>query len=111
MSEKALSIGSYCAASGAYTLFGLPSPVENSPEVVDIILNGWLKRFGGGIEFEPDVDALINKALTALDRKREALGLPEWDPQRFGQSGDRLMEEVLANLDEGEPLNVYSVSR
>ena len=111
MSEKALSIGCYCAASGAYTLFGLPSPVENSPEVVDIILNGWLERFGGGIDFEPDIDALIDKAFTALDRKREALGLPEWDPQRFGQSGDRLMEEMLADLEEGEPLNLYSASR
>jgi hypothetical protein len=85
--------------------------VENSPEVVDIILDGWLKRFGGGIDFEPDIDALIEKALTALDHKREALGLPAWDPQRFGQSGDQLMEEVLAGLEEGEPLNVYSASR
>ncbi len=68
MSEKALAIGCYCAASGAYVLFGLPSPVENSPEVVDIILNGWLERFGGGIEFEPDIDALIDKAFTATRR-------------------------------------------
>jgi carbon-monoxide dehydrogenase catalytic subunit len=111
MSEKALSIGSYFAASGAYTLFGLPNPVANSPEVVDIILNGWLKRFGGGIEFEPDIDALIDKALTAIDAKRRALGLAEYDPARYGESGDRLMEEVLATLDEGEPLNVYSVPR
>ena len=57
MSEKALSIGSYCAASGAYVLFGLPSPVGGSPEVVDLMLNGWMSRFGGGIEFEPDIDA------------------------------------------------------
>lgn len=111
MSEKALAIGSYCAASGAYVLFGLPSPVANSPEVVDLMLNGWLKRFGGGIEFEPGVDALIGKALAAIDGKRQGLGLVEYDPERYGESGDRLMEEVLAKMEEGEPLSIYSVPR
>jgi carbon-monoxide dehydrogenase catalytic subunit len=111
MSEKALSIGSYCAASGAYVLFGLPSPTANSPEVVEIIKDGWDARFGGGIEFEPDIDALIAKVFARIDAKREALGLAEYDPKRFGESGDRVMEEVLAALPEGEPLNVYSLSR
>jgi carbon-monoxide dehydrogenase catalytic subunit len=111
MSEKALSIGSYFAASGAYTLFGLPSPVANSPEVVDLMVEGWLKRFGGCIEFEPDVDALIQKALSVIDAKRKALGLAEYDPDRYGASGDRVMEEVLAGLEEGELLNVYSAAR
>jgi len=111
MSEKALSIGSYCAVSGAYVLFGLPSPTANSPEVVELIKDGWMQRFGGGIEFEPDIDALIAKALKHIDTKREALGLAEYDPKHFGESGDRLMEEVLETLDEGAPLNIYSVSR
>ena len=31
MSEKALSIGSYCAASGAYVLFGLHVPGRQQP--------------------------------------------------------------------------------
>jgi carbon-monoxide dehydrogenase catalytic subunit len=111
MSEKALSIGSYCAASGAYVLFGLPSPTANSPEVVDIIQNGWNERFGGGIEFEPDVDVLIARVFELIDGKRQALGLEEYDPKRFGESGDQLVEEVLASVPEGEPLNVYSLSR
>ncbi|OFW60662.1 MAG: carbon-monoxide dehydrogenase catalytic subunit [Actinobacteria bacterium RBG_16_64_13] len=111
MSEKALSIGSYFAASGAYVLFGLPSPVSNSPEVVDLIQNGWNARFGGGIEFEPDIDALIAKVFTRIDAKREALGLAEYDAARFGESGDRQMEEMLETLDKGGSLNVYSVSR
>jgi anaerobic carbon-monoxide dehydrogenase catalytic subunit len=111
MSEKALSIGSYCAASGANVIFGLTSPVGNSPEAVDIMLNGWNRRFGGGIQFEPDVDELIRKALELLDGKREALGLTEYDPQRFGESGDSLVEEVLQTVGEGELLNVYSVRR
>jgi anaerobic carbon-monoxide dehydrogenase catalytic subunit len=111
MSEKALAIGSYCAASGAYVLFGLSTPVGNSPEVVDIMLNGWLERFGGGIEFEPDVDLLIQKALEAIDRKRQALSLTEYDPQRYGESGDQVMDEALASVEEGELLNLYSMPR
>ena len=46
-----------------------------------------------------------------LDAKREALGLTEYDPQRFGESGDSLVEEVLQTVGEGELLNVYSVRR
>ena len=75
------------------------------------MLNGWNLRFGGGIQFEQDVDELIRKAFELLDAKREALGLVEYDPQRFGESGDTLVEEVLKNVGEGELLNVYSVRR
>ncbi len=62
------------------------------------------KRFGGGIEFEPDIDELIREGTrrtSTPSAKRSAL--PEYDPQRFGESGDRLMEEMLAGLEEGEP--------
>jgi carbon-monoxide dehydrogenase catalytic subunit len=111
MSEKALSIGSYCAASGANVIFGLESPVGISPEVVEMMLDGWNARFGGGIQFEPDVDELIRKALQLLDAKREALALTDYDPERYGESGDQLVEELLGKVDEGELLNVYSVRR
>ncbi len=109
MSEKALSIGTYCAASGAYTLFGLPSPAAGSPAVMDMMLNGWMERFGGGIDFEPDIDKLIEKALAHIDLKRKELGLTEYDPERYGQSGDRLMEEILEQAGDFAPLNLYSV--
>ncbi len=33
MCEKAIAIGTYCVASGIYTLFGVGSPVEASEEV------------------------------------------------------------------------------
>jgi carbon-monoxide dehydrogenase catalytic subunit len=108
MSEKALAIGSYCAASGAYVLFGAPSPAAGSQEVVDIMLDGWMKRFGGGIEFEPDIEALTKKALAHIDKKRGELGIAEYDPARFGESGDRLMEHLLEDIEEGETLNMYS---
>ena len=94
MSEKALSIGTYCAASGAYVLFGLPSPVAGCPEVVELMHEGWMERYGGGIEFEPDIPKLIGKALAHIDSKREALGLTEYDATRFGESGDRLMGAI-----------------
>ena len=31
-----------------------------------------------------------------IDKKRAALGLPEWDPDRFGRSGDAKMNELEA---------------
>ncbi len=110
MSEKALSIGTYCAASGAYVLFGLPSPVAGSPEVVGLMNEGWMKRFGGGIEFEPDIAALIAKALDKIDAKREALGLAEYDPARFGQSGDRLIAELGDRVAEAALAGAHTTS-
>lgn len=88
MSEKALAIGAYFAASGAYVLFGIASPVSGSPEVTRLISSGWEKLVGGKMEFEPDVDKLIAKALDHIDAKREALKLTPHDPNRYGQSGD-----------------------
>jgi anaerobic carbon-monoxide dehydrogenase catalytic subunit len=111
MSEKALAIGSYCAASGAYVLFGMTSPVGGSPQVKDLMLEGWLKRFGGGMEFEPDTDRLIEKALAHIDAKRHELGLTEYEATRFGESGDRLMEELVDEAADGESLGFYSTHR
>ncbi|MCL5736180.1 MAG: anaerobic carbon-monoxide dehydrogenase catalytic subunit [Actinobacteria bacterium] len=109
MSEKALAIGAYCAASGAYVLFGLPSPVGGSAEVVNIMLDGWMKRFGGGIELAPDSDELIMKALEHIDEKRRELNLTEYDPKRYGTSGDRTLEELFEDVDEAA-LGLYSVN-
>ena len=111
MSEKALAIGSYCAASGAYVLFGLPSPVGGSQEVKDLMLEGWTARFGGGIEFEPDTPALIEKAIAHIDAKRTELGLTEYDPARFGESGDTLMNELEDEVPADESVSIYSARR
>jgi hypothetical protein len=32
--------------------------------------------------------------LEHIDKKRAALGLPEYDPEKFGKSGDRRMLEL-----------------
>ncbi|MCK4897986.1 MAG: hypothetical protein KAS38_04385, partial [Anaerolineales bacterium] len=101
MSEKALSIGTYCMASGAYVIFGGSSPISGMPDrvsdsdvVSDYISEGWEKLYGGKMEFIPDPDEMIRKTLEHIDKKRAALGLPEYDPERFGRSGDARMIEL-----------------
>ena len=98
MSEKALAIATYCVASGAYVIFGGASPVSGMPDRVedsDIVLRyiseGWEKLYGGKLEFVADPDEMIRRTLDHIDKKRAALGLPVYDPERFGKSGDTRM--------------------
>jgi carbon-monoxide dehydrogenase catalytic subunit len=101
MSEKALSIATYCIASGAYIIFGGSSPVSGMPDRVsdsDLVLKyisqGWENLWGGKLEFISDVDEMIQRTLDHIDKKRAALGLPEYKPERFGRSGDWRMLEL-----------------
>jgi carbon-monoxide dehydrogenase catalytic subunit len=101
MSEKALSIGTYCVASGAYVIFGGASPISGMPDRVsdsDVVLNyiseGWEALYGGKMEFIADPQEMIDCTLAHIDKKRAALGLPAYDPQRFGRSGDARMLEL-----------------
>jgi anaerobic carbon-monoxide dehydrogenase catalytic subunit len=101
MSEKALAIGTYCVASGAYVIFGGSSPVSGMPDrvadsdiVAHLISDGWEKLYGGKMEFIPDADEMIEKTLEHIDKKRAALGLPVYDPSHFGRSGDTRMLEL-----------------
>ncbi len=103
MSEKALSIATYCIASGAYVIFGgsnpvsgMPDRVEDSTLVLDYLNEGWEKLYGGKWEFISDPDEMIRKSLEHIDKKRAALGLPEYDPTNFGKGGDRRMLEIEA---------------
>jgi carbon-monoxide dehydrogenase catalytic subunit len=95
MSEKALAIGAYAAASGACVIFGLDSPVEYSEEVTRVMDEVWEKELGGKLLFVSDDDAMLKKALEHIDKKRAALGLPAYDPSRFGRSGDQRVKEIL----------------
>jgi carbon-monoxide dehydrogenase catalytic subunit len=101
MSEKALSIGTYCVASGAYVIFGGSSPVSGMPDKVSdsdivtrIISEGWEEQVGGKLEFIPDPEDMVKATLDHIDKKREALGLVKYDPNMFGKSGDRDMLEL-----------------
>jgi carbon-monoxide dehydrogenase catalytic subunit len=98
MSEKALAIGTYCVGSGAYVIFGGSSPVGGMPDKVsdsDLVLRyiseGWEELYGGKMEFIADPDEMVRKTLEHIDKKRAALKLPEYDPNRYGQSGDDRM--------------------
>jgi carbon-monoxide dehydrogenase catalytic subunit len=101
MSEKALAIGTYCVASGAYVIFGGSSPVSGMPDrmadstiVSELISKGWEEIYGGKLEFIPDPDEMIKATLEHIDKKRAALGLPEYDADRFGKGGDDRMNEL-----------------
>ena len=101
MSEKALAIATYCVASGAYVIFGGSSPVSGMPDrvsdsdqVLRYISEGWEELYGGKLEFIADADEMVRKTLEHIDKKRKALGLPEYDPERFGRSGDARMLEL-----------------
>jgi carbon-monoxide dehydrogenase catalytic subunit len=103
MSEKALAIATYCVASGAYVIFGGASPISGMPDrvsdsdkVLRYISEGWEKLYGGKLEFIPDPDEMIKATLAHIDKKRAALGLPAYDPARFGRSGDARMIELEA---------------
>jgi carbon-monoxide dehydrogenase catalytic subunit len=74
MNEKALSIGAYFAASGVYVAFsGVPIPVESSSEVKKIMTEGWQEKYGGQLEYIPDIEELLNKVMDVIQDKRKAL--------------------------------------
>jgi carbon-monoxide dehydrogenase catalytic subunit len=110
MSEKALSIGTYFVASGVYVLFGVKSPIEGSEAVTDIIGRGWEEKVGGKLEFVPDPEEIVQKSLDHIDKKRAALGLPEYDPTRFGQSGDRRWQAWLKAQEAGVEVSLRSMA-
>jgi carbon-monoxide dehydrogenase catalytic subunit len=95
MSEKALAIGTYAAASGALVIFGVESPVEFSAEVTREMDEGWEKTYAGRMIFVSDDEQMLHETLAHIDRKRAALGLPPYDPARFGRSGDARIGRLL----------------
>jgi len=117
MSEKALAIAAYCVASGAYVIFGGASPISGMPDrisdsdaVLKYIGEGWEKIYGGKLEFIPDPAEMIRKTLEHIDKKRAALGLPEYDPNKFGRSGDAKMNELEALPLEKRREAIYGVA-
>ncbi|HEX9016271.1 MAG TPA: anaerobic carbon-monoxide dehydrogenase catalytic subunit [Chloroflexota bacterium] len=94
MSEKAIAIGTYCAASGAYVLFGVTSPTKASPVVVDLMSHGWEEKYGGKMEFEPDIKKIYEKSVEHIQKKRKALGI------------DTKKERVLFDMEARRELSV-----
>jgi carbon-monoxide dehydrogenase catalytic subunit len=106
MSEKALAIASYCAASGAYVIMGINNPNQASDVVTDILSKGWEEKVGGKLEFVVEPEEMVRRILEHIDKKREALNLPAYDPEKFGRSGDWRMAEIteLAPEERAEAL-------
>ncbi|HHN64389.1 MAG TPA: anaerobic carbon-monoxide dehydrogenase catalytic subunit [Nitrospirae bacterium] len=84
MSEKAIAIGCYFAASGVPVIFGGESPVGASEEVTRIMTEVWYDRFKGCLHFEPDPDKILELTYRYIDNARDALKLRKYEPGRFG---------------------------
>jgi carbon-monoxide dehydrogenase catalytic subunit len=92
MSEKAIAIGCYFAASGIPVIFGGESPVEASKEVTKIMTEVWFERFKGALHFEPDPEKMLAMTLDYIDKARAALKLRPYEPGKFGT------EKVLMDM-------------
>jgi hypothetical protein len=72
----------------------MPDRVADSTIVSEYISKGWEEIYGGKLEFVADPDEMIRLTLDHIDKKRAALGLPEYDAERFGRSGDARMNDM-----------------
>ena len=68
--------------------------MADSDIVAHLISEGWEEKYGGKMEFIADPDEMIAKTLEHIDKKRAALGLPEWHEDKYGRSGDARMLEL-----------------
>lgn len=94
MSEKAIAIGCYFAASGVPVIMGGESPVGSSQEVTKIMTEVWFERFKGAMHFEPDPERMLALALDYIDKARAALKLRKYEPGRFGT--ERVLMDMAA---------------
>jgi carbon-monoxide dehydrogenase catalytic subunit len=94
MSEKAIAIGCYFAASGVPVIFGGESPVEASAEVTKIMTEVWFERFMGALHFEPDPEKMLAMALNYIDAARDRLKLRKYEPGKFG--AERVLMDMAA---------------
>ena len=76
LSEKAVAIGFYAVASGAFTVLGEPLPVGGSPALEQYLTQGIAEDFGGKFAFETDPIKAAHLMIDHIDAAREALHLP-----------------------------------
>lgn len=94
MSEKAIAIGCYFAASGVPVIFGGESPVRSSSIVTDIMTKTWMERYMGCLVFEPEPEKMLQMTLDFIDQARERLKLKKYEPGRFGT--ERVLMDMAA---------------
>jgi carbon-monoxide dehydrogenase catalytic subunit len=84
MSEKAIAIGTYFAASGVPIIFGAGSPVSASKTMKDMMENKWWDILGAGFYFEENPEKILELALKLIDSAREKLKIRKYEPGAFG---------------------------
>ena len=75
MCEKAIAIGFYCVASGAYVNFSPAMRVLGSAEVTQYLTEGIEEDTGGKFSFEADPVKAARQMIAHMDKKRAALKL------------------------------------
>ncbi len=74
-SEKAVSIGTYCVASGIYTVLGPMPPITGSMNVVKLLTEGLEDVLGATFAVEPDPEKAAALMIAHIEKKRAGLGL------------------------------------
>ncbi len=77
MSEKAIAIGQYFVASGAFVVFGRTFPTTGSKNVTDYLFKDIEQQYGGKWALASDPVEMAQLMIKAIDKKREALGIQE----------------------------------
>jgi carbon-monoxide dehydrogenase catalytic subunit len=75
MSEKAIAIGWYFVASGAYVVFGLPYPLYGAKNLTKFVTEEVESITGGKWAFEPDPLKIAHTMIEHINKKRKALNL------------------------------------
>jgi len=90
MCEKAIAIGFYCVASGAYVNYSPAMRVLGSPELTKFLTEDVEAIVGGKFSFETDPTRAAQLMMAHMDKKREALKLR---PMMYSRS---FLEEAAA---------------
>ncbi len=75
MSEKAIAIGWYFVASGAFVVFGMPYPLYGSRNLTNFVTKEVEEWTGGKWAFEQDPIKMARLMIDHIDSKRKALNL------------------------------------
>jgi len=87
MSEKAISIGQYCVASGFYVLLGGGFPTINEDVCTEYLFKDIQKAYGGRWDMvDKDPYEMARRCLAVIDEARANLGI------------DKARERVLMDM-------------
>lgn len=75
MSEKAIAIGWYFVASGAFVVFGMPYPLYGSKNLTHFVTKEVEEWTGGRWAFESDPIKMAHLMIEHINNKRKALNL------------------------------------